>query len=95
MSLKRRLGEGDEVPSIAAAAVTVTLSSEGSKAAPSYSGYSADAPPQSAAQAAQEAEPEVQGSSAAPYFENALRQVMQGAHPQPRALSPHSSKISG
>ena len=78
MSLKRRLGEGDEVPSIAAAAITVTISSEGSKAAPSYSGYSAEAPPQ---RAAQEAEPEVQDSGNAQCFATALCLVMQGAQP--------------
>ena len=78
MSLKRRLGEGDEVPSIAAAAMTVTLSSEDSKAAPSCSGCSAEAPLQTEAQ---ETQPEVQVYNAVTVFTHLLRDAMQGARP--------------
>lgn len=77
MSKKRRLGEGDDVPSIAAAAITVTLSSEGSKAVPTYSGCSADAPPQSVAQE-MEPEPAVPGSEDAAVLLQAFREAIQG-----------------
>ena len=90
MSLKRRLGEGDDCPSIAAAAFTVTVSNsaEASKAAPTYSGYNAEAPQQSVAQ---ESEPEVDPTA---LFAHALREAMQGVQPLPRPLPPTAAANS-
>ena len=80
MSLKRRLGEGDETPSIAAAAVTVTLSSEGSLPEATRSGYSAEAQPHSVDQ---QAEAEAQ-DSCHPFLQR-FRSALQGAQPLPRS----------
>ena len=62
--MKRRMGEDDSTPDIAAAAFTVTLSSEGSAGrsvptGPTRSGSSVEAQPHSVAQ---EVEPEAQES---------------------------------